>query len=287
MKKKSKDSSELSWTMFVGKDVRKTLFFTIAAVAVCVAIILLAMFSAPGGVNTYRPCGRIVITSDSKNANGFVTSTFERCRYFLIYDLATKRFKAVANPYFNEVSPGAEAARFIANRAEEAVITGNIGPVAYQTLENFNIQVYLVHKTSVRDAVRLFMAGGLVHVKPANQFGLMNAPARRTQEPPELPEAQRVAWNPGLAQGAPTYQRMAYCPIDGLTIPLGAHIRINRIMCPHHPGQIMQIIDFAGNQAGQAPYQIGTGQGQLQRVAFGPGSGYGGGPVSRGVVIMR
>lgn len=288
MKKKTGDSSELNWMRFVGRDVRKIFFFTIAAVAVCAVISLLAMFGAPGGANSiYRPCGRIVITSDSKSANGFVSSTFERCRYFLIYDLATKKFKAVTNPYFNEVSPGAEAARFIANRAEEAVITGNIGPVAYQTLENFNIQVYLVHKTTVGDAVRLFLAGGLVHVQSANQFGRMNVPTRGTQEPPEAPEIQRVAWNPGFAQGSVAGSRTVYCPIGGLTIPLGAHIRINRIMCPYHPGQIMQIIDSAGNQMGLAPDQFGPGQGQLQRVAFGFGSGYGGGPASRGVCILR
>ncbi len=279
MKKGKKDSSKLDWMRFIGRDVKRMLSFIIVGTAVCVVIILLAMFSTQGGANTtYRPCGRIVITSDSKSPDGFVSSTFARCRYFLIYDLAAKRFKAVANPYFNEVVPGAKAARLIADRAEEAVITGNIGPVAYQTLENFNIQVYLVHKTSVRDAVKLFLAGGLVHVQPANQFGMMNAPMGRDQEPPEVQEIRRVAWNPGFAQGAAVNPRMAYCPLCRLNMPLGPHIRTNWIMCPYHPGQIMQIIDSVGNQ---------TGQLQAQGVAFGYGGSYGTGPATRGVVIMK
>ncbi len=283
MKKEKKDNSELGWMRFVRNDVRRTLFFIIAGVTLCAVIISLAMFGTLGGANTlYRPHGRIVVTSDSKDADGVVSSTFESCRYFLIYDLATKRFKAVVNPYFNQENSGAKAARFIANRAEEAVITGNIGPVAYQSLDNFNIHVYLVHKTSARDAVRLFLEGGLVYVRSANQFGLMNtAPNRFGQELPEAPEVpggQRVAWNPGFAQGAAVSPRTAYCPIDGFTIPLGEHIRTNRIMCPYHPAQIMRIIDSAGNQ---------MGRGQTQRVAFGSGGGNGGAPASRGVVLMR
>ncbi len=277
MKKKGK--GELGWMRFIGKEVRTIFSFGIAAVVVCIVIVLLAMFGAPGGADTtYRPCGRIVITSDSKSPDGSVSSTFERCRYFLTYDLATKRFKAVANPYFNEVNPGAKAARFIANKAEEAVISGNIGPVAYQTLENFNVHVYLVHKTSVRDAVGLFLEGKLIHVEPRNRFGAMNAPGRRAQEAPEI---QGVAWRPVFAQGRPPAPRMAYCQLCGLKMPLGAHIRTNRIMCPYCPGQNMQIMAPLNNQMGP-PYA-----GQVQQVGFGPGNGYGAGAASRGVCILR
>lgn len=287
MKKKMKDSIEFDWKRFVGKDVKRTFFFIITAAVVSAVIILLAMFGTSGGTNTtYRPFGKIVITSDSKNANGVVAATFERSRYFLIYDLATKRFKAVANPFFNQVDPGDKAARFIANRAEEAVIAGNIGTVAFQTLDNFNIQVYLVHKITVREAVKLFLAGGLIHVQSANQFGRMNAPTRREQEPPEIPNAQRVAWNPGFSQGTVASPRIAYCPLCRLKMPLGAHIRTNRIMCPYHPSQIMQIIDPAGNQIGQVPQQIGIGR--AQRIGFGTGGSFNSAPKrSRGVVVMR
>lgn len=280
MKMKNKSSGEVKWTRFLGKKVKIISSFVIAAVVVCIGLILLAMFSAPGGANTtYRPCGRIVIASDSKNANGFVSAAFERARYFLIYDLATKRFKAMANPYFNEMNPGAKAARFVADRSEEAIIVGNIGPVAYQTFENFNIHVYLVHKTSVRDAVRLFLEGGLVHVEPANRPGLMNAPAWGAQEPTQI---QRVAWNPVFAQN-PACPRVAYCPLCGFSMPLGAHIQTNRIMCPYCPGQIMQIMASAGQA--QAPYQPGAVG--AQQVGFWPGSGYGRGAASRGVCILR
>ncbi len=281
-KKKNESRGKLGWTKFIGKDVKLVLSLTVASVAVCAVLILLAMFSAPEGPATaYRPHGRIVITSDSKSPDGFVSATFARCRYFLIYDLATKRFKALANPYFNEVGPGASSARFIANRAEEAVISGNIGPVAYQTLENFNIQVYLVHKTSIRDAVRLFLEGRLVHVKPRNQLGFTNVPPRQELEPPERAAIQRAAWNPAF--GGAQSSRMAYCPIGGLLMPLGPHIQTNRIMCPYHPGQVMQIMVPSQHQNGIGPYSNQVGQVQGQRVGF----GYGGGPATRGVVVLR
>ncbi len=277
MDKKDKGTGKLNWTRFVGKEVRIIFSFGVAAAALCVIIALLAMFNAPGGADTiYRPCGRIVITSDSKGPDGSVSSTFERCRYFISYDLATKRFSTAANPYFNEMNPGAREARFIANKSEEAVISGNIGPAAYQTLENFNIDVYLVHKTSVRDAVRLFLEGNLIHVKSQNAFGTANLTPQRPVQ------VQAVAWGGGFAgQGRPASTRTAYCAQCGLTMPLGAHIQSNRIMCPYCPGQIMQIMAPLNNQM----WLPDTGQGQ--RVGFGPGIGAGGRPASRGVLILR
>ncbi len=284
MDKKDKDKGKLDWTKFVGKEVKIIFSFGVAAAVLCVIIALLAMFGAPGGADTiYRPCGRIVITSDSKGPDGFVSSTFERSRYFITYDLATKRFSTTANPYFNEMNPGAKAARFIANKSEEAVISGNIGPAACQTLENFNISVYLVHKTSVRDAIRLFLEGNLIHIKSQSAFGTANLT-------PQMPlQARAVAWGGGFAQQGrgPACPRTAYCPQCGLTMPLGAHIQANRIMCPYCPGQIMQIMAPLNNQMGL------PAAGQGQRVGFGPGIGPGLGfgsgsrPASRGVCILR
>ncbi len=274
---RDKKKPEQNWTRFIGKEVKTAFSFGIAAAAVCIAIILFAMFSAPGGPNTiYRPCGRIVVTSDSKSPDGNVSGTFERCRYFIIYDLATKKFKSVANPYFNEMDSGAKAARLIMDRAEEAVITGNIGPLAFQMMENFNMHVYLVHKTTVRDAIRLFLEGGLVNIQSRDLAASRNIPAQLFQQPMQ---AQAVAWQPGFA--GVRHTRTAYCPLCRFNMPLGMHIRTNRIMCPYCPGQVMQIM-APGNQA------LPPNAGQPQQVGFGQGNGpAAGNPASRGMVIMR
>lgn len=274
---KDKKKPEQNWTRFIGKEVKVAVSFGIAAAVVCIAIILFAMFSAPGGPATiYRPCGRIVVTSDSKSPNGTVSATFERCRYFIIYDLASKKFKSVINPYFNEMDSGVKSARFIMDRAEEAVITGNIGPLAFQMMENFNMQVYLVHKTTVRDAVKLFLEGGLVNIQSQNLTASRNIPVQSFQQPMQ---AQAVAWQTGFA-GIPQ-TRTAYCPLCRFIMPLGAHIRTNRIMCPYCPGQSMQIM-APGNQA------LPPNAGQPQQVGFGQGNRpAAGNPVSRGIIIMR
>ncbi len=276
--KKTKNVESSSWTKFLGDDLKKMFIFVTAAVIVCIGLMVLAMFSpSSGGGGTFRPHGRIVITSDSKSPDGTVSATFERCRYFIIYDLAKKRFSAVANPFFNEGNPGVQEANFIANKNEEAIITGNISSAAFHTLENYNIQIYLVPKMSVRNAVRRFLDGRLVHINTPNQMGLVNAPGGFFQQPAQTLEMQRAAWNAPLPQTPVASHRMAYCPRCGLQMPLGSHIRTNRIMCPYCPGQNMQIMMSDGPTIGQA-----------QPVGFGGSRGGStGGMVTRGVVVLK
>ncbi len=264
-----------NWTKFLGKEFKRMFIFIIAAIAVCIGLIVLALFSAPtGGGGTFRPHGRIVITSDSKSPDGIVSATFERCRYFVIYDLASKKFSAMRNPFFNEGNPGVQEAHLIANKNEEAVITGNIGAAAFHTLENFNIQIYLVPKISVRNAVERFLDGRLVHINTPNQMGLVNAPNVFSQQPQPL-EMQQAAWNTALFQNPVASHRTAYCPKCGLKMPLGSHIRTNRVMCPYCPGQNMQIMTPAGPTMGQ-----------VQPVGF-PRSSNRGGMTTRGVVVLK
>lgn len=271
---KKKDEGALSWKKFVGKETKIKIFCMIGTVALFTILVVAGIINSPGGVNAlFRPVGKVVIASESKSVDGLVSATFERCRYFIIYDLGTRKFKALANPYFNEFNAGGKAAQFIADRAEEAVISGNIGPLAFQTLENSNIHVYLVPKTSVRNAVKRFLEGKLVHMESRNLFGYTNS---QTQPIQRAIATQQVAFNsPIIEVNGP---RTAFCPLCKLRMPLGPHIRTNRVMCPNCPHQKMQIIEAPGNQ----PIQ-----GQSQRIGFIPGNTFNRSVPSRGIVILK
>ncbi len=271
---KSKDGGKPSWKKFVGRETKIKISCIAVTIVLCAILIVAGVVNSPGGVNAiFRPFGKVVIASESKSVDGLVSATFERCRYFIVYNLATKKFKALANPYFNEFNAGDKAAQFIADRAEEAVISGNMGPLAYQTLENSNIHVYLVPKMSVRNAVKRFLEGKLVHMESQNLFGYTNSQAQPMQR---AIATQQVAFNPPLTdvQGL----RVAFCPHCNLRMPLGTHIRTNRVMCPFCLNQKMQIIEGVGNQ----PIQR-----QGQQIGFIPGSAFNRSAPSRGIVVLK
>lgn len=278
--RKKQDKNKPGWAKFVGKETKIKISFIAFAVALCAILIIAAVATSLGGTTAiFRPCGKVVIASESKNVDGLVSATFERCRFFIIYNLATKKYKAIANPYFSESNLGDKAAQFITNRAEEAVISGNIGPLAYQTLENSNVHVYLVSKMSVRSAVKKFLEGKLVHIESRNLFGYTDFSVQPAQQ---AIGGQQIAFTSPLvgANGS----RTAVCPLCRLRMPLGAHIQTHRIMCPNCPHQRMQIIGAAGNYPMQ---QQGQMQGQGQRIGFIPGNVFNQNMPGRGICVLK
>lgn len=86
-----------------------------------------------------------------------VDPRFGRCPFFVIVDLDSMDVNSVANTYAEESSGvGIQAAQTIARLGAKALITGNIGPNALQTLISANIDVYQLQGVTVRDAVDKF-----------------------------------------------------------------------------------------------------------------------------------
>ena len=63
------------------------------------------------------------------------------------------------------------AAQNIANLDVEAVITGNVGPNAFKTLNAAGIKIFLANKQTVSQAIESYKAGQLKEVDQANVQG--------------------------------------------------------------------------------------------------------------------
>ncbi len=89
---------------------------------------------------------KIAISSKGKDLTGEVDNVFGRCPYFLIVEIEDKElkgFEAVENASVNQKGgTGISAAQNIVEKGVSAVITGNVGPRAFDVLKQFNIQVY-------------------------------------------------------------------------------------------------------------------------------------------------
>jgi len=85
---------------------------------------------------------KIAVSATGGSMNAKVDEQFGRCAYFLIVDSDTMRFE----PIFNQAASmmggaGPEAARQIANRGAEVILTGSVGPNAKTALEAAGIKI--------------------------------------------------------------------------------------------------------------------------------------------------
>ena len=89
---------------------------------------------------------KIAISSMDKDLSGSVSEVFGRCSYFVIAEIKDQKIEqkeTVENKSMDQASgAGILAAKLMAERNIDAIITNNIGPRALDILKQFNIKVY-------------------------------------------------------------------------------------------------------------------------------------------------
>jgi len=72
-----------------------------------------------------------------------VSTIFGRCPYFIFIDPTTKEFSIEANVAKNASGgAGIQAAQMVINKGAGGIISGNLGPKAFLTIQAANIPVY-------------------------------------------------------------------------------------------------------------------------------------------------
>ncbi len=112
---------------------------------------------------------KVAISSSGKDLNSQIDPRFGRCAYFLIVNTSDMSFEV----FDNESSAlgggaGIQSAQFVASKGAKAVITGNCGPNAVNTLYAAGIQVFLGNTGTVTEALDNYKNGNLTPEKTAN-----------------------------------------------------------------------------------------------------------------------
>jgi len=103
---------------------------------------------------------KVCITSTGTTLDAQVDSVFGRARYFLLVDSKTLEVEAIENTP-SAHGAGVQAAQTMVEKAVGTILTGNVGPNAFQGLTAAGIQIYIGAKGTVRDALAAYEAGTL------------------------------------------------------------------------------------------------------------------------------
>ena len=104
---------------------------------------------------------RIAISATQPSLDGDVDPRFGRCQYFIIVDPETMKFEALENPNVGAMGAGIATAQFVTSKGVEAIITGNLGPNAYQVLAAAGIVMFTGITGKIRDALQAYTSGKL------------------------------------------------------------------------------------------------------------------------------
>jgi predicted Fe-Mo cluster-binding NifX family protein len=105
---------------------------------------------------------KICVTSTGNSLDAQIDPRFGRCSYFVIVDSETMQFEAVPNMAAGASGgAGIQAAQAVANKGVKLLITGNVGPKAFQALASAGIEVATGAFGTVREAVEKYKRGEL------------------------------------------------------------------------------------------------------------------------------
>lgn len=149
---------------------------------------------------------KVCVTASEKSLEAQIDPRFGRCRYFIIVDLETGMFEAIDNMAISAPrGAGIQLAQTLVNKGVEAVITGYVGPNAYQVLTAAGVKVITGVAGTVKEAVERYRKGSLKPITgpavPA-QYGMGAGLKRGTGFGRGAGRGRW--WSPGLSVEPPT-----------------------------------------------------------------------------------
>lgn len=106
---------------------------------------------------------KVAITSQGQELSSSVDPRFGRAKFFLVVDTETGEFSAHSNSQNLNAAQGAgiQAGRNVVDLGVAAVITGNVGPKAFATLQAGDVKIFTGAKGTAAEAIAAFKAGDL------------------------------------------------------------------------------------------------------------------------------
>ena len=109
---------------------------------------------------------KLCVTSSGQSLEDAVDPRFGRCQYFIIVDSETMKFEAIQNPAITAGGgAGTQAGQFVAGKGAEVVLTGNVGPNAFNILQAAGLKIIVgLSGSTVTQAIEGFKSGQYAYV---------------------------------------------------------------------------------------------------------------------------
>lgn len=105
---------------------------------------------------------KICVTASGTTLESSVDPRVGRAAYFIIVDSETMAFEAVSNMAAGAMGgAGIQAAQRIASKGVNVLITGNVGPNAFQALASAGIKIVVGAYGIVREVIEKYKRGEL------------------------------------------------------------------------------------------------------------------------------
>jgi predicted Fe-Mo cluster-binding NifX family protein len=129
---------------------------------------------------------KIAVSSYGKNLNSQIDPRFGRCAYFLIVNTDDMSFEVFENKGVSLTrGAGIQAGQFVISKGAKALITGNCGPKAVQTLSAAGVELFTGHTGSVIEALEKYKNADLTSPKKvkSDEYQGKSGPAGYTKRP--------------------------------------------------------------------------------------------------------
>jgi predicted Fe-Mo cluster-binding NifX family protein len=105
---------------------------------------------------------KICISAAADTLDAQIDPRFGRCPYFVIVDSENMQFDAISNMASGATGgAGIQAAQTIASKSVKVLITGNVGPNAFQSLSAAGIKIVTGASGTIREAIEKYKRGEL------------------------------------------------------------------------------------------------------------------------------
>jgi len=103
---------------------------------------------------------KICVTSEGRGLDSQVDPRFGRAENFIIVDSETLKFEVVANPNVDGMGGvGVQSGQLMSEKGVKVVLTGNVGPNAFETLKAAGIEVISGVSGDVKSVIKKFKNG--------------------------------------------------------------------------------------------------------------------------------
>jgi predicted Fe-Mo cluster-binding NifX family protein len=111
---------------------------------------------------------KVVVSAMQEGLDAEVSPVFGRCPAYVFVETETMAYEGVPNPAMSAPGgAGIQAAQFAVSKGAQVVLTGNVGPNAFNVLQSGGLTIYPISGGTVRQAVEAYKSGQLQPVSGA------------------------------------------------------------------------------------------------------------------------